>query len=219
MLSSIFLPPIFSFWFYASFKDKVLCLENVCSIWCWMRKGEARSDTLVADFHCYTECRVTAACHQGLTDGILSQGTVQHSYKFCLRSFSLHLLTWLHIQIFYVKSRWIYTPMEIHCKLVTHRSVAVGRGFGLFQMKEGWVRWEVMFFPGSHKGKEAFTPLPLKRILVARAVISLCRRCGKTVLIPASIARRLKIRHRIAERSVCVLKILLASVLQWPLHQ
>lgn len=57
------------------------------------RWGKDWSDTLVADFHCYTEWWVTAAYHKGLTDGILSQGAVQHSYKFCLCSFSLHLLT------------------------------------------------------------------------------------------------------------------------------
>lgn len=37
------------------------------------------SETSVADSHCYTEWKVTATYYRGLTDGILSQGSVQHS--------------------------------------------------------------------------------------------------------------------------------------------
>lgn len=147
------------------------------------------SDSLVADFRCYPEWRATAAYHKGLTGGMLSQRAVQHSYKFCLCSFSLHLLAWLRIQIlFSVKSWWICIPMAIHCKLVTPRS-ALGTGFGLVQVKEGWGRGEVGLSLGSQRGQAAFT--------VGRgtywAVVSLWRRLGKMVLIPASIALRPKI--------------------------
>lgn len=45
------------------------------------------SETSVADSHCSTEWKVTATYYRGLTDGILSQGSVQHSQEFCLRSF------------------------------------------------------------------------------------------------------------------------------------
>jgi len=74
--------------------------------------GKDWSDTFVADFCCYTEQRVTVAYCKALTGSILSQGTVQHGYKFCLHSFSLHLLTWLRIQVlFSLKPWWICIPL------------------------------------------------------------------------------------------------------------
>lgn len=87
--------------------------------------------------------------------------------------------------------------MAICCKLVTPRS-AVGTGFGLVQMKEEWGRGEVSLSLGNQKWKEAFT--------VEKdtywAVVSLWRRHGKMVLIPASVALRPKIRVAKLQRNL-----------------
>lgn len=42
-------------------------------------RGKEWSNTVLVDSHCYTEWKVTAAYFKGLTDGVLSQGSVQRS--------------------------------------------------------------------------------------------------------------------------------------------
>lgn len=109
---------------------------------------------------------------------------------------------------FIVKSCWVCLLMKIPFKWVTSDQWQLAQ--------DEWGGW----WCSSWASEKEKRPLPLKRIFDDRAGISLCRRCGKMMLIPASIAPKPKIhvtKLKKKKKSEFLKSFVIVSV--WPLYQ